>query len=244
MIKSTSDYDIFKFREDNREKIDYNHVKRLVLSITQKNLLELRPICVNRKMEIIDGQHRLLAAKELGVEVFYEVKADLVKEDIILMNISKSWSLPDYHNFYVKNDYEEYKKLNEFMIKHGISLKVALCIILGRTQVVFDNFKNGTFEFETEENCLEDMDFAWETINLIRKFNGQSPYTNTIRFWRPLLKLIREPGFNIEHWRNNSKKMIERFSSRVSEKDYTEMLTQIYNYRAARKISKFDEEES
>ncbi len=90
MIKKTKNYEMFTFREDNREKIDQSHVQRLVFSIEKRNLLELRPIIVNEKFEVIDGQHRLMAAKFLDVEIFYQQEKKLDAKDIITMNITNT----------------------------------------------------------------------------------------------------------------------------------------------------------
>ena len=39
----------------------------------------MRPIVVNKKMEVMDGQHRLMAAKQLGVEIYYQEEKNLEK---------------------------------------------------------------------------------------------------------------------------------------------------------------------
>lgn len=69
-ILKTNDYGLFKSIMANRE-IDDKHVKRLAKSIARKNLLYIRPLIVNEKMQIIDGQHRLAAAKEIKATVYY-----------------------------------------------------------------------------------------------------------------------------------------------------------------------------
>ena len=102
-INKTKNYEMFKFREDNRLKIDQSHVNKLINSIQSRNLLDMRPIIVNSDYEILDGQHRLLAAKNLGVEIYYEIEEKLEHKDIILMNVAKSWAVCDYMNYFVKN---------------------------------------------------------------------------------------------------------------------------------------------
>ncbi len=147
MIKKTKDYDLFRFREDNREAINQAHVKRLAESIKARNLLDLRPISVNSEYEVIDGQHRLLAAKSLGVEIYYQMQEGLKAEDIIIMNVSKSWAQADYLNYYCKNGYQEYIKLKDFTKHHNISLKVAINIMVGYSKTAAQEFKNGKFKF-------------------------------------------------------------------------------------------------
>lgn len=235
MILKTKDYTIFSFREDNRAKIDQYHVKRLTQSIQERNLLELAPIIVNEKMEVIDGQHRLMAAKILGVDIYYQ-QMDLLAQDIIVMNVSKSWTLTDYLNFHCKHQNDEYIKLRAFMQEHGLSLKVALNIVVGERKSEYQEFKIGRFKFE-DENIGKDLEVCWETINYIKKMNGYSIYTSTCRFWRALLSLVRHRDFEKSKWKVNLGRMIDHLAPKATGKDYKTMLQSIYNYRNSTKVN-------
>ena len=61
-VIETTDYDIFKGIVGNR-KVEKKHVEMLTGAIDRNNLLNVRPIIVNEEMMVIDGQHRLEAAK-------------------------------------------------------------------------------------------------------------------------------------------------------------------------------------
>lgn len=225
---------MFQFRPDNREKVIEAHVKRLIQSIKTNNLLHCRPIVVNQKMEIIDGQHRLLAAKALDTEIYYQV-IDLSSDDIVRMNIAKTWSNSDFVNFYCRNGYEEYIKLNEFMKKHNLNLKVAMNIAMGTEKKGFLDFKLGKFKFDTA-SLNEELDVCWDTINYIKKMNGFSTYTSSSRFWHGLLKLVSHPGFDKTKWRFNIERMIDHFGPRARTQDYQKMLMDIYNWKNTKKI--------
>ncbi len=240
MINKTKDYSLFIFREDNREKIDKFHVKKIYESIKSRNLLELRPIIVNEKMEIIDGQHRVLAAKMLDVEVYYHIEKKLDAEDIIRMNVSKSWSISDYLNFYCHHGYEEYKKFAEFSKKQGLKTKTSLGLALGKAHMGFKEFIEGKFKFE-EESLNVDIDVCWETIHYIRKVNGYSPYTNSTRFWAALLKLVVHHDFDRKKWLTNMKKMVGNFSVKAKADEYLKIFQHIYNWRNPKTINLVDE---
>lgn len=241
MIKKTKEYDIFTFRDDNREKIDQSHVKKLSESIQARNLLELRPIIVNEKMEVIDGQHRLLAAKLLGLEIYYQQEKKLNPADIVRMNISKAWTIGDYLNFYCHHQYDEYKKLQSFMKKHNLTLKVALTIALDQARIGFHDFRMGEFKFHDESLDIE-LDVCWDTINYIKKMNGFSPYTSSSRFWKALLKLVRHPEFDEHKWRSNMQKMVDNFSPKARTEDYAHMIQHVYNWRNNTRINLMDDE--
>ena len=61
-IHSTYDLSIFKILDGNRN-INLGHVERLVKSIEENGFLKM-PIIVNDNFDVIDGQHRLMAAKK------------------------------------------------------------------------------------------------------------------------------------------------------------------------------------
>ena len=71
-MKKTKDYSQFKYLPGNRDLV-LNHVDRLVKSISKNNLLKNNPIMINKQGYILDGQHRLQAAEELGVDIYYNV---------------------------------------------------------------------------------------------------------------------------------------------------------------------------
>ena len=236
MINKTKDYNLFKFRDDNREKIDKAHVARLIDSIQARNLLEFRPIVVNEKMEVVDGQHRLLAAKALGLEIYYQKQDNLQASDIIAMNINKSWTMADYHNFYCKHDFPEYKKLADFMQRNNLALTVALNIASGKSRLAYKDFRKGNFKF-VQEVLGTELDICWETIDYIKKMNGFSIYTASSRFWKALLKLVRHPQFDETRWRNNMHKLISNFSPKASTEEYERMLQTVFNWHNHSKIT-------
>lgn len=234
-VRMTDDYDMFKFREDNRDRINQSHVKRLSESIKARNLLELKPITVNGEMEVIDGQHRLLAAKMLGVPIYYGQNHELNAQDIITMNVSQPWGQMDYLNYYCKNGCQEYQKLKDFMKNHGISLKIALSITMGHKKDSHIQFKEGKYVFN-EEDFDEHIDICWETIDYIKRMNGYSSYTNSSRFWGALLILIRHARFDEKKWRENLKRMVERFTAKARQEDYLRMLMDVHNWRNNNKV--------
>ena len=239
MINKTKNYDIFVIRDDTRERITQSHVNRIKESISSRNLLELRPIIVNEKMEVIDGQHRLFAARELDLEIYYQVEKNLGADDVLLMNTSKSWGMTDYLNFYSKNGYPDYINLKNFMEKNNITLKVAMNIFIGNSKRLYKDFREGKFSF-IEEEVEKELEICWETIHYIKKMNGYSPYTYSSRFWKALLKLTTHAHFDKKKWQNNIKKMIERFTSKATLDDYCRLMMEVYNYKNMERINLID----
>jgi hypothetical protein len=127
----TTDYGQFKTLDGNR-KINNAQVTRLIKAIDKKDLLHQNPILVNDKMEIIDGQHRLLVAQALGKPVYYRIESQAGLEDTILLNANnRKWSTDDYLNSYVKLGREDYIKVQEFKEAYSISTYVAVILLSG-----------------------------------------------------------------------------------------------------------------
>lgn len=234
MIEKTKSYTMFKVRTDNREKgIDQKHVDRLKESIQNRNMLELRPILVNANNEVIDGQHRLEAAKQLGLAIWYKVDKSLVATDMILLNNNKSWNLSDHFHFFIKNNYEHYKKLNDFIKQKNISLKIALTIF--QKNIDYTKFKKGEFKFEETQNA--DIYFLCkQTIDLIKKLSTNSIFINGAKFWGAMVALFKEPNFNAEIWFDNLNKLIYRIGVKPSKREYILSFLDIHNYRNNDKI--------
>ena len=87
-IEKTRNYGMFKFLIGNRP-LRKPALRKLKLAIEYDNQLGIHPIIVNNNLEVIDGQHRLEVAKELGVDIYY-IKSDSVKDDhLISCNVNQ-----------------------------------------------------------------------------------------------------------------------------------------------------------
>src|SRR5690606_17653551 len=177
-------------------------------------LLMFKPIIVNGAMEVVDGQHRLAAARELGVAIYYQVNNDLRAEDVILMNTAKAWVITDYLNYYVKNHYPEYIKLNDFFKSSSIPLRALLSLSAGNSRESLTAFKEGKFLFDLEAS-RDDIEYCNLTIAYIRKINGTSRYLESSKFWNCILKLVRHPYFEFSKWKVNLERMISKIGPRI-----------------------------
>lgn len=241
MAIETSNLDQFIFRDDNREKINAAHVKVLVESIRSCNLLSMKPILVNEKLEIIDGQHRVLAAKEVGVSIFYDVRPDITPKHMILLNNTKSWTLADHLHFYLKHNYHEYHMLANFMKFNEITLRIALNLLIGGTHEAYQKFRNGDFVMNSDVSA-KDLRMCRHTQQTLCRLNGHNYYMFSMKFWKAHLILTRNENFNREKWENNLKRMSERVCPKVSYKDFLKLFVEIHNWRNNVKIFITDED--
>ena len=162
----------FKVMKGNRKTTDA-HKDRIRASLSKKNMLHISPIKVNNKGQIIDGQHRLIAALEKGLTPYYISGGDLGMGDVILLNSTqKNWKMSDYLDYYVGEGYGHYITVKEFMKKENLGVSASLALLsvdpeLKRRPIApLSLFKRGGYTITNIEYALEFV----EKIKELRKF--------------------------------------------------------------------------
>ena len=226
IVEVTTDYAKFKLDLINRP-ISEKHVAKMVRAIQRKNLLAENPILVSRDGTVIDGQHRLQAAKQLGLPVYYIISVAITIEDAGHMNGPvENWSKQDWLHHWVQLGNENYIKLAEFIQRHPwmyLSMAQELCTYGTRAEShqVFEsgeyNFNDGDFAETVAQACL---DFA-----------------QYISFHRHPV-FIRAVGQLFEHAEYDHQRMMDRmqYMSRKlvkcpDAKTYLTLFEEIYNFR-------------
>lgn len=241
MIQTTSNYELFKFYPGNRP-IDQHNLDNLIFSISEKNLLPERPIIINESFYVLDGQHRLEAAKKLNIPISYIQKSGGGFKDIILLNSNqKNWKLEDYLRLFSDGEkMSEYLLLKEFMNRHNLRLKEALLIVLGPFKDMTDGFKfkKGEFKFSGNIPFCDDLaeKVKW-TVNLISSHNIKPlhRFKNTA-FIKPLILIITNKQLNWEIFQQKMEASWFKIGTRPSTNLYIEMFCDIYNLRNQNKI--------
>lgn len=167
-IEKTTNYGKFKSIRGNRE-INRVHLNKLCNSILENNLLEANPIIVNEKFQVLDGQHRLLAAEKLGLPIYYVLTpngAGSIAEVQMLNSNLRVWSMLNYLNSYVARGNSDYVELQNFTNNTGLSLGIAILLFSGAQSKgrtgnnVINSFKDGTFQATFK-------DFAYDTYKAL-----------------------------------------------------------------------------
>lgn len=164
-IQRTKDYSIFKKMDGNRH-LDRFHLKKLTAAIDKDNQLNVHPIIVNKDFYVIDGQHRLEAARALGLEIFYIQSPTVTDLHVIEGNVNqKGFEVENYIDYFaIKEKNPAYIKLKQMLKSTGLKPKALLTLILGMVSPnILDFLKTGKFQFPArfEEDTVLDfyMDF-------------------------------------------------------------------------------------
>lgn len=168
-IFSTTDYDMFREVLGNRA-IYAPALRRLRQSVEKKNSLPYTPIKVNSDMEVIDGQHRLTVARELGLPIYYVIENDANIDTVRRVNTNlRPWTIFDYLESYIAQGKTEYKKLYDFINEYSLSISVGIFLLSGaiNSTKVHRDFKEGIFTVVEYEKAERTASF----LNEIRRFS-------------------------------------------------------------------------
>jgi hypothetical protein len=236
-VLSTTDYSIFKKHSCNRDiQSDQAYLKKLENSIRYKNLLEYRPISVNAKMEVMDGQNRLEVAKRLGVPIYYSIDDKLEDEDIIAFNETvKRWGIEDYCNFWAQKGNANYQKIFEFCKKNTLAFSAGYSLLRGSgSKESNSEFKTGSYRFPSQEDILqkeESICRAHEISGLIyRKTLGPKKYLSSPKFYRSVFSFLQCAPIDFEAFMKRLEKKCDVIKICSNIEEYVKLLKAIYNF--------------
>lgn len=226
-VLSTHDYAKFSFLESNRE-LRLPHVEELKESIKEHPLD--KPIDVNEKFQIIDGQHRYFAWRELGMPIIYIThKGWGVNEVPILNSNQRNWNPSDFVKMYCDTGNEHYQKYHEFKERYGFTHGANLLLLQGHVWAKRGGasklFNDG--RFEVTKWVVANI-HAKNLIELKQYYPGYKRYG----FVNAYLQLAADKNFDhatlMEKVTYQSRKLVD--CTTVNE--YYELLREIYNFKA------------
>lgn len=234
-LQSTTDYTKFNLLDYNRD-IDVSLLSKLKTSMGKRGFLPFCPVVVDGAWNIIDGQHRFLAAKELQLPVWYLMTDTEDKSVIVTMNADKkAWSLADYCKMYAVQGNEYYAALKRFAEKRKLRIGVAFALISGHevanSKAVSKLYKEGGWVCTKEELALADRDYA-----NIRTIIDLVHFPLTIRLITAILHMSRSESFNWGRMIQNCNKYRDKLYPCTTRKSWIRMFENVYNYHERVKV--------
>jgi len=241
LTQVTHDYSLFKFLKGNRH-INSAHCEALKKSLLNKPMLHIRPILVNSKYEIIDGQHRFQASKELGEPIYYIIEPDADYNVAIALNAnSKNWGIGDYVDMFAEQGCTQYSKLVKFAKDNDVNLDIALCVILNqRPGGQFSrNLKKGIFEHDFDELKLaESIAKCKNFIDFIKVRNRKDKlYLSTKNFWLAVMRFMNHPDVDWSKFLEKVELNLHLLGPQSQIKRYLQTFMAIYNHKKKNKIT-------
>ena len=116
----SKDYSKFKIIKENRG-IKKATVNKIVISINQFGFIPGRPVLVDKDFNIVDGQHRFFALKQLNMPIQYEIiDGDIIAKTMMLNSSQSQWLLKDYIESYASQGMFCYIRLIRFEEKYKL----------------------------------------------------------------------------------------------------------------------------
>ena len=180
-VTSTNDYNQFK-KLPGQRPIKETRVQSLMKSILERDKLYLFPIIVNGNREVVDGQHRLEAAKRLKKYIFYMIDNHSKEKDTLIIHSNRfNWSLYEHVHYYAEYGDEEYKFLYDLWIKNrvkmanfSIFMKIIcmFCIPLGHE--LYDNLKNGNLKLKNKQQAIGFIDRSLDNMIELNRLTSKN----------------------------------------------------------------------
>lgn len=226
-IQRTNDYDKFSFLSNNRDP-SRSHIEALKRAFQDYgNLTESQPVLVNERLQIIDGQHRFIAAQELGSPIFYTTVPGLGIQEARQMNIlHKNWTTDDYAESYAKGGNMQYIKYLELKEEFGFSHSVLISYAKeGRVKGVFADFRNGTFVIDDLEATRQRLSMLADVTAIIGATLADKIFALAFR------RAMQAPHYDHVRMLKKLAELQTEFRAFSKQPDALRQLEDIYNYR-------------
>lgn len=208
IVYVTEDYSRFKKLDANRDVIP-NHIKKLAMSLLKKNLVKYRPVIVNKKMEVYDGQNTLQAAIIAKQKIWYVIADDMEISDIPLMHPTrKDWVIANHLHFWASLGNELFKRILEFCNVHGITPIEFLALSHSDGAANLEKIRNGSFRINAEEafaDALDKIEYIKQVSDKVKllalsELGKPAPqeYTQSPSFKKSVMLLLECKAFNRE----------------------------------------------
>jgi hypothetical protein len=246
VVESTSKLRMFKILKGNRPP-NPQHIKRLCDSIKKYGML-VNPILVNELNEVIDGQHRLLAAIEANSPIYYIVVEGYSLTEVHALNLNqKNWTSADFLEGYANLGVQDYILLKEFCNRHpyfNITDCIAMCsnITSGgnfsahqkhrgdKTFNIKEIFNEGTWKVRDMKKAETDA----QNIKLIEPYF--SGYNNS-SFIGSMLLMFNNPKFDFNEFMQKVRLQPTALVICANRDQYKALIEDIYNFRRREKIN-------
>ena len=238
-VLQTKNYEIFNKLQGNRA---VNHANKERLKDSFKKNYVISPILVNENLQIIDGQHRLQAAKELGLPVYYIISKGTGLKEVQVLNVNqKNWAIDDYVDGYIDMGKDNYRIYKTFRKQFNLPATQTIEILEGSSSSGSKkdkvNFKNHVHNFKNGNLKIKNLK---ESERVAKAISSCSPFYEGYKrktFVAAMMGILKKDNFEIDTFLYKLSKYNNLMQDCVNVTAYTELIEEIYNYRNRNKIN-------
>jgi hypothetical protein len=244
-VYKTNDLTIFKQIDGNRVP-NLQHINRLADSIRVYGM-KCNPILVNELMEVIDGQHRLIAAKEAESFIYYIIVDGYSLNEVHTLNLNqKNWTKKDFMEGYANMGVESYIKLRNFIEKND-DFTFADCVGLCSNLSGFMSSYTGSIRGGKKINQIEifeagtwkgkDFNLAQDWANKIRMIKPYYSGYNRTTFVGAIITLFNNKNFDFNEFMHKVRLQPTALVDCANREQMRTLIEDIYNYRSRNKVN-------
>lgn len=237
-VFESSNYNKFKLIKGNRALHKTKYLQ--LLKSMEQEVLSI-PIAVNEKMEIIDGQHRYHARRELGLPILYYVCEGYGIEQVKRANlVSSNWTKEDYLNLHVTDEIPAYEEFEELLLESGLNV-TDLIKVYAKAQD--KSSEQLAYEFEHGTLVSDNIDKVKGFIEALKDFEFFKFYRKK-QFVAAMVKLYFDPRYDHKKMKkklSSRATVLEGIGSNITRDEYLSKLTNaIYSFGAGNKNLFYD----
>lgn len=208
-VYQTNNEELFRFMDNNRI-VDKSNVNKIQESILKYGFLN-QPILVSKDFQIIDGQHRYEAWRQMDKDTRPQIKFIIETSDNDIEHlckltnlVSKSWKDIDFVRFYANSnienakDYQDILDLLEYCEKRKFKVTVMFIVsLLSRTDnsEMIKAVKNGHFVSKnTKVKCYSIIDRMLKFKEVLNTKELSKAVFNHKPFRMALIRLLNTEG--------------------------------------------------
>jgi len=193
----TNNYGMFGWIPGNR-LLDERRIKKICHANTVDgiNLFPYVPILVTKDYKIIDGQHRLMAAKRLKCAIYFVYVEDYDISKVALINsVTKTWGIKDYMNCWINLGKKDYIELEKFMKQYSVPVTTASSLLMygkitkGGDGGIKDPFRTGNFK-------VNHLKYAISVADKYKQYIEISDFNKSSYLVRAVLMLDKSEKYN------------------------------------------------
>lgn len=233
----TKDYSKFTFMDGNRE-VNLLHVKRLKNLILQNGWDKSSILIVNSKMRVGDGQHRIIALREILQETGRSFEVGFIVDNTINLkkiqsknSNSRAWSVYDYLYSNIKLGKKDYLIIQEINKKFHFPVS-AIIRLSGKT-----NFGTIHKKFQDGELIISDPQELWERACMVDSLKPYIEFYKNTRFIEAMAFYFSHPAFSFAEFLEKVITNRSMLYPCATSGQYKKMIQDVYNYRRREKVT-------
>jgi hypothetical protein len=233
-IEKTKNYELF-VKNDEQRPINVGHAKRLAANMVKYGFIPSKPIQAYRKgnkLVVVDGHHRLEAAKAANIPVCYVVEEKTSQDTMASENsLVKKWVTDDFVRLYASRGIPEYKEIMNYAAQ-GIPIGLVVMMLAGWTGGIGNNnraLQFGAYKIKTRK-------YADAAVAIIKEFGQANDTVKNRTFITCLVKCMVVPAFSVEFFVGKLRANIGMLDKTSNADQMLAQFESIYNYRSRQTI--------